>query len=644
MKNKKLILILSIMAVIIVMLVIVAVTTLYFTTDIFKSNDQLFAKYLSQENNLETLLQLEIADVQEEFKKNNSYISSGTVLAEIQKEGQAVQGVQISINSKYDNTAKRNYSEMTLKDGDIDLLSASYIHNDNIYGIKCDKIYENYIGVRNSDLKRFASAMGASEEIIAQIPDTLPLGTEQKREFISEQDKQYLADTYIPIIIASIPKEKYGKTQQTNITIEGQEYLANGYTLTLNEEDIRTILKNVLTKVNEDTATIKIIHTILSVIGVPQEQIPQLTEQVLSNILEAVQTNEIETTNLEITVYQSNGKNIRTQIKINDVTVLVDIASNVPNNQKLIFTIQVEGNNAIQAILEKQITETQTNSKIEITTSNNQKEYKIAMDTTLGNWNNNTFHNISKITIQDFDSNIINISYDKTIQLATENIQIQELKDANAVIVNNYPREQLEPFFEGIINKSEEVFENILAQLKINETNQSNNITQVQNNALAYSQAITGTILTIGNANGANPIVGITASSIMVATNQMLYLQREIINAIPDLSDLQQQEQQIYNGQFTNYKGIQSAEAIRTLCSTVAMNNMILSEGETPITIVRSFATKETASESTQTIKAVTQEEIKNLSEQIEIGKQYNIELKYDLTGNKIVTIIIFDV
>lgn len=644
MKNKKLILILSIMAIIIVMLVIVAVTTLYFTTDIFKSNDQLFAKYLSQENNLETLLQLEIADVQEEFKKNNSYISSGTVLAEIQKEGQAVQGVQISINSKYDNTTKRNYSEMTLKDGNIDLINASYIHNDNIYGIKCDKIYENYIGFRNSDLKRFASAMGASEEIIAQIPDTLPLGTTQREKIISEEDKQYLADTYMPIMIASIPKEKYGKTQQTNITIEGQEYLANGYTLTLNEEDIRTILKNILTKANEDTATIKIIHTMLSAIGVSQEQIPQLTEQVLSNLLEAIQTNEMQATNLEITVYQSNGKNIRTQIKINDITVLVDIASNVPNNQKLIFNMQVEGNNAIQAILEKQITDTQTNSKIEITTSNEQKEYKIAMDTTLGNWNNNTFHNISKVTIQDFDSNTINISYDKTIQLANETIEILELKNSNSVIVNNYPREQLEPFFEGITNKSEEIFENILAQLKINETNQSNNITQVQNNALAYSQAIAGTILTIGNANGANPIIGITASSIMVATNQMLYLQRELMNTVPDVSDLQQQEQQIYNRQFTNYKGVQSAATIRTLCNTVAINNMTLLEGEIPVTIVRSFATKETASESTQTIKAVTQEEIKNLSEQIEIGKQYNVELEYDLTGDKIVTIIIFDV
>ena len=106
-------------------------------------------------------------------------------ISEIQKEGQAVQGVQISINSKYDNTAKRNYSEMTLKDGNIDLLNASYIHNDNIYGIKCDKIYENYIGFRNSDLKRFASAMGASEEIIAQIPDTLPLGTTRREKIIS---------------------------------------------------------------------------------------------------------------------------------------------------------------------------------------------------------------------------------------------------------------------------------------------------------------------------------------------------------------------------------------------------------------------------------------------------------------------------
>lgn len=553
MKNKKLILILVVLAVVVIMLVIASVATLYFTTDIFKSNDQLFAKYLLQENNLGDLLKLDTAEAQREFMKNNSYTSNGTVLAEIQKEGQAVQGVQINTNSKYDKNTKRNYSEMFLKDGNIDLLNVSYIHNDNIYGIKCDKIYENYVGFRNSDLKRFASAMGVEEEIIAQMPDVLPLGNVEKVELISDQDKQYLADTYMPIITESITKEKYGKTQQTTITIEGQEYLANGYTLTLNENDICTILENILTKANEDLYTIKIIHTMLAAMGLPDEKIPAITEELLSNMLETVQTNEIETTNLEITVYQSNGKNIRTQIKINDVTVLVDIAKNMQNNQKLIFTIQVEENNILQAVLEKQITDTETNSIIEITANNNQEVYKITMDTTLGKWENKAFHNISKVTIQDFDGNTIHVSYDKTMQLATENIEIQELKDSNTVIVNNYPREQLEPFFEGIVAKCTEVFENIVAQLNINVTNQPNDtagIQEIGNNTLAYGHMTIGTIITIGNANGASPIVGITASSIMASVNQMLYMQREFIdNSTPDLSEQEQPEQQIYNAQ-----------------------------------------------------------------------------------------------
>ena len=76
MKNKKKILTLIIILVLLIILAVGTCAVLYFTTDIFKidalmSNDQLFAKYISQENSIANLLKADIIEEQKQFMKNN---------------------------------------------------------------------------------------------------------------------------------------------------------------------------------------------------------------------------------------------------------------------------------------------------------------------------------------------------------------------------------------------------------------------------------------------------------------------------------------------------------------------------------------------------------------------------------------------
>ena len=69
MKKKKILLIVLPIILIIVGLAIGA--TLYFTTDLFKSNEQLFSKYFMQNGELFSIIENENAKAQSEFKTNN---------------------------------------------------------------------------------------------------------------------------------------------------------------------------------------------------------------------------------------------------------------------------------------------------------------------------------------------------------------------------------------------------------------------------------------------------------------------------------------------------------------------------------------------------------------------------------------------
>ena len=173
MKSKKIILIVTI-----VLIILVAVTgsvaALYFFTDTFKTNEQLFFKYVSQISNLDTILQADNKTEQEELIAN-SHTSVGNLAINIQDGQNENKNYLLTTNSKYDINTKRSFSELAIKNGEEDLAKISYINSGDIYAVKCENVYEHYIGIQNSGLKDFARKIGIPEEIVVQIPDKISL-------------------------------------------------------------------------------------------------------------------------------------------------------------------------------------------------------------------------------------------------------------------------------------------------------------------------------------------------------------------------------------------------------------------------------------------------------------------------------------
>ena len=430
--KKKTGIIIGIIAILIVLIAVGIFAVLYFMTDIFKSSKQLFWEYASNSNQIAKMISSENEISQKAWKESHSYTAKGDLNIAVTKET-GTKEIKLGTTAKHNQNTGRTYSDIVLYNGEAELLKASYINSGDIYALYCKDIYEPYyIGFRNSDIKEFISKMGVTENT-TQILQMLSL---ENVNSLTKEEMTYLAEIYSRVLLDGIPQEKYTKTEKTTMNISNQKCEVVGYQLQLNQEDLKKILVDVLTKTKEDAQIISILSKMLA----STENIVSSIEQVIIKLQETT----LEEMNFTITVYNTGKGLTRIQMNYNtEVELILDIDDSKENKKNVVLEVNnLNGENSelttgMQVSMEKQILD----SMIIYTTNirDNKGEYQITMNTSIGNIMNDRIENNSKITIID-NNTTIETSYYKTIQAATEEVDIQELTNSSAVIINNYPK------------------------------------------------------------------------------------------------------------------------------------------------------------------------------------------------------------
>lgn len=485
MKKKKILLI--VLPIVLVIVIAAVFAILYFATDMFKATNQTFWKYFSKNVQVFSLLENENKDLQKQFKQTNSYASNGTLTFSMQNGEANPQTIDIITTSRRDNISGRIYADATLKNQETEILKVSYINSDDVYAIKCDEVLKNYIGFRNSNLKEFAKNMGSPENTVALIPDTIDLSAIEKLFQLTDTEKQHIIDTYSKIIINTIPETQYKKIGKQTITIGGSQQNANVYQLTLTGEMLKQIMINCLTSLKSDSATLVSISSRLEILGWEKEEMD--ITNIASNIEE--QINQLQNQTIEetivISVYEQKGKTIRTVIEsANTGKITIDLQEN-----KVTLTMEqylsnngednTQNNNTMQIVLSKIKSQANTTNTITIIPDISNMAQNITTSVSLGsiqNSNINNSYNISINNAEETSTSTIDLSYDTSISAVTQVDEIMELKNSNTVIINNYTKEQLMPFLQNIIEKTQQVLENkmqILGTSLINQAAQSNN-------------------------------------------------------------------------------------------------------------------------------------------------------------------------
>lgn len=240
----------TIVAIILVLIVIIgcALAYAYVQTDIFKTPEQLFKKYLAK--NVEELKTTNLKPFDEIFSKMQTGKSETTFNIELESDGEKL---VINSNAVSDTQNRETYIDTKIKDQDDNVyFNLEVLANQDVFGAQIDEFNDKYITIENRDLKKLAENLGMDQETINEIPDKIDYLNYE----YSEEDMQKLSnlkEKYLEKINSQISEEAYSLEKNVQTDISGTLINANKYTLMLSTKEVARIEKNIFTELFEDS-------------------------------------------------------------------------------------------------------------------------------------------------------------------------------------------------------------------------------------------------------------------------------------------------------------------------------------------------------------------------------------------------------
>ena len=314
-KKSKGLLITIIVILMIIILLVGVIAYLYFFTDMFKSNKQLFFQYTSQ------LVQNEDGFIDNQlvqyFQKKNStsYENNGEITFEVSipnmtEDLELANNFNITFTGKEDPSNAKSEKEINLNYSDSVNFPLTYRKTNTVTGIQTQYIGSSFVAVRN-------------DGEISGLEDINNLLKLQNVEF-SNEELQNLKTTYFDNIFNTLDDSKFSTLTEGDLT---------GYRLTLTGEELKNTLVQILNALKTDTNTMHKLNDILQGIGIDT----QLNENSIDDVIESVNDLELND-NIEMTVYVTGGNLSRVDIGMAGNTVTM---SKEGNDQEVTYTISL---------------------------------------------------------------------------------------------------------------------------------------------------------------------------------------------------------------------------------------------------------------------------------------------------------------
>lgn len=378
MKSKKILII----TLIIILVLAVAGTVfayLFIATDTFKSDKELFAKYISQNSEtLKKFTDLQTKKVYEGLKDEEKYESDTEIKATYSEGGEVsnpINNLSAKINIQKDNTEDYFYADGQILYGNEKYLEAEAIKDQEAYGVRFTDIVKQFVTVKNdSKLGEVAKDLGTDSVTLEKIMDVIDGKENATEEIIAKEDVQKIKDKYMNIITNAVSNGIFSSNKDAKITYNNNTVSAKAYTVSLTSEQVEGMIVEILNNLKEEDK-----------IG---EKYQDKINDIISNI-----TDEKEIPAVKITVYEQNKKTIRTAIEITSLAKIT--VENTDENNELKTKIQISGIS----------TETTEEYNIEITkkTDENQENVEAVLSVTNGD---DTYQAGISNTLKNSDSEI----------------------------------------------------------------------------------------------------------------------------------------------------------------------------------------------------------------------------------------------
>lgn len=527
-KSNKVLIMVLIICFIIFICVGGAFAYVYLATDILKSNQELFFKYISQ-----------IVDEEDSFfdtrinnyfdkKEQNPYENTGDIKVNFQApEGiisnnllENINNLNISFSGKTDNTKKNIEQNIEIDFGQDMIIPINYRQNNQLYGLQSKYIGSKYIALENNNLKELAEKLGIDS---SEIPDRIELEQNIAKLEFTQEEKNQIKENYINVLVEQISKDKFTKTEtQTGIL----------YTVTLSSEDMKNILINLLETFKQDTMLIDKLNEFLST----TESTTQIDQDMIQKSIDEL--NEEET---------SGFKELKITIGVQD---------------KLLNQILIEYDiNKLELI--KNISDDSVNYVMGMQTNQNEGQAQMSFSCTFSGIS--ALENISEIYNLKIAATMENetMSYDYVINNNVQfkdSVSIEALNDDTALFLNDCDTATLQNLMTAIQERIVSLNSQITSNLGLEETE----------NPLLYSNPITSLSLIIYNSA--------VDSILSKAEEAQDKLNQQEVEEEKEMEELQGKTESIvkqaYNDKFERYTGQRRGSEVNALINTTLTNNL----------------------------------------------------------------------
>lgn len=412
---------------------------IYLYTDILKTEQQLFAKYLNEDiKQIEQIININKFNEMQNKLKESKYEENMSLFME---ENSSEDVVEVTLEIQRDPITTKTYANSKLIIPDAETVGIEYINQDDIYSIRFTNAVQEFISIQNTNLKELISKFEVDEETLSKIPNIIDFEkySFSQLNFTEEEIKTELTQ-YANLLYNNISKEKYSKNKNVVITINGSTVTTKAYTLTLNKQDIKQLSLKLLEEIKQD-------EIILGKLQILDEKLQNFSEEsIKDNFIQSIQEKiDIlnkkvieEESNITITIYVIDGQTVRIKIEENFENILLD-------------TLSVEGKEKIN-LKHTNIDEYNNQTSQEITIlKENENKLNIKTITIEGEEQQEANYIIELMKSEkNINLNVISENINNKITL-TRNINIvdeinykQELNETNNIILNDLSKEQLD--------------------------------------------------------------------------------------------------------------------------------------------------------------------------------------------------------
>lgn len=456
--------------VMIILAIILGICLLLYTlTDMFKSNDILFNKYVGQlvENIVPMLNEENMITLKETLDENKLSLDTNVNITYSGEENSdnGINNLKMHIEGNTEKRTGYDYQNIQILQNEDVLAGVEYIQEEALSGIRLNGI------------KQFLST-NIQDESDNEIQLIYNLANTNFIELlkITSEELRTLEDKYVNIIIENISNASYSKQSDVVLEINEEKYNTDAYSLTITKEQFNNIYIKILQEIKQDEIILSKLEKVDNAINTFYQLIQDADTSILrqkfiqkvEDTIEEIQSSNIGNDQRTITVYETDGRAISLAIDTEEYFISLDVLNTQENN-----FINFLGNEKI----EENEKENSFDLKIEKTFTENNQEIKL-------NYNivEEGEKTANEILINQKMEDASKISNYYTISRSVEENRLDISIENVTNVVNDFvSKEQLAENENNIIIEelTEEQEENVRSNIEDNIFTQLNNIQQV---------------------------------------------------------------------------------------------------------------------------------------------------------------------